>query len=578
MRSRINFAAMVFVSAVIIMTVATANSSTAAADVRSSPEYISGDAVPLPEAKTVDCAQSRSGCTQREPDSKRRGLGYWVFYGIWVVIRWVALWIWGFWQWVLAVVGGAVVLFVMPRIARNVSSSSRRSRRRACRRQARDTGSDALKSWEEIARGWPENTVSEIQAPDMESSRAELHRRRPIDADTDDDKPRDQTAWEWLEEEITGQPADNQPLQIDGDVQSQPETASLGAAEQEGPLAAPVQDRSRHEPAFNRQPEDTETDRERRREGLRHQLQQSASPPPANGAGRVSEAQPSPPAASMPSMTRSTPTSTDTHTASDSAGSAAHQSSREAAQRIREQERNERASSDDPPAEPPCTPQPPSRADDGKPRSGRKTKLIAVIVAALIVVVVTVIVVAVGIAFSFYQQFDPSGITNNETDDSGTTITTADIEATIAVIVAAALSPPVAESPTGIFQAPTSTTAAVLPPPVAESPTGTFQAPTSTAAASLSEDPTLLIWAVGGNYEIKVQVEDGSRVVAMSQPLDDPPLALNGSCQQHTNSPVLTNGDILRVTPCRAGRANITLIDPITRIVIKKYDPIDIKP
>ena len=273
-----------------------------------------------------------------------------------------------------------------------------------------------------------------------------------------------------------------------------------------------------------------------------------------------------------------TSTPTDLQTTPDPARStAARQSSREAAQRIREQERNERARANDPPAEPPYAPHQTSPPNDGKPRSGRKTKIGVVIVVAAVIVVVAVIVVAVGIAFSFYQQIDHSGPTNNETEDSGTTLAAADIEATITVMVAAALTPPVAESPTGTFSAPTST-AAALTPPVAESPTETFPALTSDAVASFSEDPTFLIWTVGNSYELKVQVEDGSRVVAMSQPLDDPPLALNGDCQQHANSPVLTNGDILRVIPCRAGRANIMLIDPITRTIIKRYASIDIKP
>ena len=273
-----------------------------------------------------------------------------------------------------------------------------------------------------------------------------------------------------------------------------------------------------------------------------------------------------------------TSTPTNSQTTPDPARlAAAQRSSRKAAQRIREQERNERARANDPPAEPPYAPQQTSPPDEGKSQSGRKTKIGVVIVVAAVIVVVAVIAVAVGIAFSFYQQNDHSGPTNNETEDSRTTLAAADIEATITVMVAAALTPPVAESPNGTFPAPTST-AAALTPPVAESPTGTFPASTSTAAASLSEDPTFLIWTVGNSYELKVQVEDGSRVVAMSQPLDDPPLALNGDCQQHANSPVLTNGDILRVIPCRAGRANITLIDPITRTIIKRYASIDIKP
>ncbi len=60
----------------------------------------------------VNQAGPYADCCYNAPGRRGRGLGYWIIEGIWFVVRWFALLVWGFWPYVLTVIGGIILLFI----------------------------------------------------------------------------------------------------------------------------------------------------------------------------------------------------------------------------------------------------------------------------------------------------------------------------------------------------------------------------------------------------------------------------------------------------------------------------------
>ena len=342
---------------VVTVLIFVSTSTITSAEGRQSPDaHIGGGSAHLSANSIVDCTQFTPVCSSQNPDSRRRGLGYWLLYGAWIAIRWLALLIWGFWEWALVVIGGIVAFSFVPRMARKVLSFSRTSRYRAARGRSIDTGGDGETPPEQTSREWLVwHDPSSATAPDTTDHNTDFdmterhhhscrcndcirHRngRRRLAAErynregtplpagamwyevqgdhpiryVDDTRPPvaqpppEPTPWQWLEEQVTGRPDDNEPLQIDGVEHPQQETASRDDSGQVGSLVVPVQDRARREPAFRRQPEDAETDRELQREEMRGPLRQATSPPPADGDSGVTEAQDPLPVTPVPTTTR----------------------------------------------------------------------------------------------------------------------------------------------------------------------------------------------------------------------------------------------------------------------------------
>ena len=115
--------------AVVVMAFALVSTSkVASANFSLSPDgQVSGRNVPLSANRTVDCAKFTAVCLPKNPDSRRRGLGFWLIYGVWIAIRWFALLVWGIWQWALAVIGGIIVIFIAVPMARKIFGSSKTS-------------------------------------------------------------------------------------------------------------------------------------------------------------------------------------------------------------------------------------------------------------------------------------------------------------------------------------------------------------------------------------------------------------------------------------------------------------------
>lgn len=118
----------------------------------------------------TECGPFSGICTSPNPDDRRRGLGYWFFYGVWMAIRWVALLVWGFWQWALAVVGGMVILFIGPRLFPKIIGFSGKSRRRSTSSFSMPFSNDSAEPPQQSERGSLEGRVP-YQRDDMEQER-----------------------------------------------------------------------------------------------------------------------------------------------------------------------------------------------------------------------------------------------------------------------------------------------------------------------------------------------------------------------------------------------------------------------
>ena len=94
--------------------------------------------------------------------------------------------------------------------------------------------------------------------------------------DPDDEQPPEQTSWEWLEQEIRGQPPADQRLQADADAAQQTEIAPPDDGDKDdiGPRGETAQEHDRQEPAIRHQQDDVEREREQRREAIRRQQEE----------------------------------------------------------------------------------------------------------------------------------------------------------------------------------------------------------------------------------------------------------------------------------------------------------------
>ena len=101
------------VMAVIMFALVSASTAEAASTgVRPSLDTRASAGPPLSRNAAVDQAGSYADCCYNTPNRRGRGLGYWIIEGIWFVVRWFALLVWGFWPYVLTLIGGIVVLFI----------------------------------------------------------------------------------------------------------------------------------------------------------------------------------------------------------------------------------------------------------------------------------------------------------------------------------------------------------------------------------------------------------------------------------------------------------------------------------
>ncbi len=168
-----------------------------------------------PSENLAECVPFTRGCTAPNPDDRRRGIGYWLLYGVWMAIRWVAMFVWGFWAWVLAVVGGMVVLFVPTWLLPKVFEFFRKSESPSTPPRAMAIINDDLEPYQQRAEEQLGSRVH-YQRDDMEQ---EQKRQLQEFRRQQEERQRD---WEQRRDQLRAEQAANAPLiaagQTDGTI------------------------------------------------------------------------------------------------------------------------------------------------------------------------------------------------------------------------------------------------------------------------------------------------------------------------------------------------------------------------